>query len=212
MGRQTKQANKKKKKTTAEKRRENLIYRIYVGFAIAFLLYTCFAEPWIVGKDYDRLLYFTALPLSVGMVVLAIVCRGWLKEIFTEDGNLPKDGILPKIAAVILLPLMAIVFLYPTVGFIANVIWDRINLNEAQNKPAKTFRCAIWDFHKKRSTRGSNSIYFNFKGESESFNVSKETIKKYVNEDPKDYYLEITVREGIMGNYVVDDWDVVKRD
>jgi len=55
------------------------------------------------------------------------------------------------------------------------------------------------------------SIHFKFRDRHESIIVDYSTLKEYVNENPKEYEIEIEAKEGIWNYYKLDNWTLHKK-
>ena len=96
--------------------------------------------------------------------------------------------------------LQGILVSYLSFGQIASVIWNYINKIEAEKNPTEIINCKVTGFY----TRKNPSISFDFRNQTESFNVSSETNRKNYERNPKDYKIEMIVRKGIWNYYIVE--------
>lgn len=104
--------------------------------------------------------------------------------------------------------LQGFIFSYLSIGQITKISWDILNEKAIQQNQIETLRCDVTKFSKGRR---HYSIDFTFKGRHESIFVNYATIKKYVNENPKDYEIVIEAKEGIWNYYKLDNWTISKK-
>ena len=75
-------------------------------------------------------------------------------------------------------------------------------MNEAERNPAEVVICKVTSFYTNRNPH----ISFDFKSQTETFDVSSEMNKEIYNRDPKNYELEITIQKGIWNYFIVKHW------
>lgn len=201
---------KPKVNLTRKKKIEERNYRIFIGFAIANVIYWRFFEPLIFGQDMRYTIFVFWIPMVLGVItcsILNVFEFSW-RELFSD---LKKEkNILWILFYPIFFLLMHMVFSFMIFGFTSRVIWDTINTAESKNNTIEVFHLPIEQFSK--GGRKSNpKIYFRFNNNLESIPVEKETIKPYLNANPNDYTIILEVRKGIWNHYVYESWDLIKK-
>ena len=71
-----------------------------------------------------------------------------------------------------------------------------------KKNPTEIVICKVTGFYTKKNP----DISFDFKNQTEVFNVSSEMNRENYTRNPKDYQLEITVQKGIWNYYIVKHW------
>ncbi|MEW5675238.1 hypothetical protein ABGT15_02890 [Flavobacterium enshiense] len=200
---------KPKVNLTRKKKIEERNYRIFIGFAIANVIYWIFFEPLIFGKDIRYDIYVFWIPMLLGIIscsILNVFEFSW-RELFSD---LKKEkNIFWILFYPIFFLLMHMVFSYMIFGFASRVLWNTINEIESEKNKIEIFHLPVEEF-RKASSRSSDKIYFKFKNNLESIPVDEEVIKPYLNANPDDYTIVLGVRKGIWNHYLFESWDLEK--
>ncbi|RZJ70917.1 hypothetical protein [Flavobacterium sp.] len=206
MGKHTKLGKKQRSRENAkDKRRERLLGWLFGTILVISFAYRAIFQPTVIN-DGNRILYFNGIPMTLGAIFLIYLCLGWLREL-----ALSRDKPHQKLIGYIILVPCGIVFLYLMVAMPFDIVFYEVNRYVAnQNKP-EIRQCQVTYFHKKKGSRDSNFIEFQFDGKIEYFRTDRETVLSFAEENPNEYLLEIEVRTGILGTFQVESWDVVKK-
>lgn len=203
---------KKKPKVnlTRKKKAEERNNRIFIGFAIANVVYWIFFEPLIFGQDIRYNVCVFWIPMIVGIITCSVVNvfdYRW-KELFAD---LKKNkNIFGILFYPIFFLLMHMVFSFMIFGFASRVIWDTVNVVASKNNTIEVFHLPIEQFSK-GGRRSNPKIYFRFKNSLEGIPVENETIKPYLGTNPNDYTIILEARKGIWNHYVYESWDLRKK-
>ncbi|SHJ13814.1 hypothetical protein [Flavobacterium terrae] len=201
----------KKKSSSASKRKkkEEFEYRIFLGFIFFNLIYFLFFEIKLIGTDIRYHIFILGIPIILGFIFSTkynIFGVSW-KEMFLEIKK--RNNFFRSIYNLVLFFLGNIVFSCLTFGFLATIFWDSINVYQSSKNRIETYYLPVEEFHLKKG-KGSNKIYFRFKNNLESIKVDYQTIKPYLDQQPKDYKIVLVVREGIWNHYALESWDLIK--
>ncbi|WP_210646953.1 hypothetical protein [Flavobacterium flabelliforme] len=159
-----------------------------------------FIESKTIGHDKRYEIYIFWLPIFIGLIFFGIFRRHYLIRNF-----LAFKEIYLKIYVVGFYLLQGIFVSYLSFGQVASVIWNYVNINEAEKNPREIFICKVIGFYTKKNP----DVSFKFKNEIEVFGVNSETNRENYNRNPKDYELKITVQKGIWNYYIVKDWKLI---
>jgi hypothetical protein len=156
-----------------------------------------FFESKTIGGDCRYLIYIFLLPIIIGMLFFGIYRKEFLIRKF-----LSFKEIHFKIYVIGFYFLQGVLISYLSFGQVTSVIWNYINVNEAERNPAEVVICKVTSFYTNRNPH----ISFDFKSQTETFDVSSEMNKEIYNRDPKNYELEITIQKGIWNYFIVKHW------
>ena len=190
---------KKRQTVTAEKRAAKLHYRILIGLTIIGILYYLFFEPTTIGHDRRYTFYIFLLPTLSGMVIIGIYRWQFLLHKFSSS-----KSFLVWAFFIFFYSVQGLLFSYLSFGQVAKISWDTFNERVAKQNPEEIIDCKITKFSFGRRPR----IEFLFQDRFSTFRVRYKTIKEYRNENPTEYYLEITARKGAWNYYLVDHWKI----
>ncbi|MDB5256886.1 MAG: hypothetical protein JWM14_1581 [Chitinophagaceae bacterium] len=177
-------------------------YALLIGFLALFVLHALFFQENIIGHDVRYTIYVFFGPTLLGCLALAIYQWKTIRDVFQEVKTV-KDYAF----AIFLLPLLGLVIAYLTFGNVAEITWTYLNKREADQNMPQVFHCSVDDF----TTGKRKSIRYTFEHEYEYFHVTYETIKPYLNTNPRDCEMVITAQKGLWNYYVVKEWYLKKK-
>lgn len=186
-------------KTYTEKL-DKIHYKLFIGFAVLYLLHAIFIEEKTIGHDDRYTWYIFAAPTVIGALLLVLYQWKFGGDFFSKRLN----GFTELAVGFLLAVIAACMCSYLIFGNLANITWEYINKREANKRMPVAFYCPITRFDNGKH----EAIEFTFNGEYESIRVSYKSIKPYLEVNPKDYELELIVRKGIWNYYVVKDWNI----
>lgn len=190
---------------TRLKKRAKLEEKIFIGVLISAVIYYLFFESISFGEDYRYQLYVFWLPVVLGFflaIKYSYVAEYWSSLL--EDIKKEKH-FLPKIIYPIFLFVMTFMYSVMMFWMPSNMIWDVINKMEASNNKIEVFQCTVQKFD--GGKRESIDFYFNKSWGS--IPVHYETVKPYLDKNPKNYKIKIKVKKGIWNYYVLEDFDIL---
>ncbi|MCP2029343.1 putative integral membrane protein [Flavobacterium sp. HSC-32F16] len=190
-----------KKFKKKEKKREQIHYLLVILAMIFCIVNFTFYDDNTIGHDVRYIIYVFCLPLVIGILFFGIYRREFLIKTY-----LSFKETYAKIYVIGFYLLQGIIVSYLSFGQIANVMWNYINKKEAAKNKIEIINCNVTGFYTKKNP----DISFEFKNETEVFEVNSETNRKNYNRNPKDYQLEITVQKGIWNYYIVKHWELKK--
>lgn len=195
-----KQSQKKKEKRKLkikEKKTEQIHYSLLIFAMIFCVVNLAFIQSKTIGGDNRYEIYIFLLPTIIGIQFFGIYRKDFLIRKY-----LSFKETYAKIYVIGFYLLQGILVSYLSFGQIASVIWNYINRNEAKKNPTEIVICKVTGFYTKKNP----DISFDFKNQTEVFNVSSEMNRENYTRNPKDYQLEITVQKGIWNYYIVKHW------
>lgn len=186
-----------------EKRQEKIIYRVFWGCIISFLLFQYF-KPLTIGNDVKYNVFVVLLPIVAGLTIFYNYKNQILdaKAVASVKNNWHKLGY----AAVFTVVISLLSFL--SIGLIASIIFETLNYNVALENKTKEVIVPINRFYE--GNKGKRKIYFTFNNNSEYFNISRENMKVYKAQSHIKKRLRLTLREGVWNHYLVEDWEVIR--
>lgn len=187
----------------SKKRTSNLNYIILVGLVVLSVVYRSYFQIETIGSDYRYFLIIFLIPTVLGILILGIIKKEFLKTILKDSKGLFSKGFMTFLYIV-----QGFLFSYLSVGLLANVIWDNLNKKTADLNSIEIIDCRIEKINS-GSSRTSPNIYFLFYGKSESISIDHETYGKYYDSKHTDLNLQIIVRKGIWNYYVLDEWKII---
>lgn len=194
---------KNRKLINGEKRLEKKHYSILIGLMVFGAGYYYFNESKTIGHDIRYSIYIFWLPTIIGIVTLAIYRRKFLITKFSTN-----KGVVLWTFMIFFYLLQGFIFSYLSFGQIAKISWDILNERAIQQNQIVTLRCDVTRFWTKRRPY---SIDFKFNGKRESIIADYQTLKEYINENPKDYEIEIELNKGIWNYYKLNSWTLSKK-
>ena len=192
---------RKKQYITAEKRLENIHYRIIIGLIIFYIAYHAFIEPKTIGHDIKYAIYIFWLPTIFGMLILAFYRRQFLINRW-----ITCNKVIERIFIVFFYSFQGFLFSYLSFGQFAKMSWDSCNYFAFQKSSEETIVCPITRFW----TGKQPCIDFRFKGNHESIRVKYSSIKEFVDKEEL-HLLKLQVTEGIWNYYKVNEWRVEEK-
>lgn len=186
-----------------EKRLEKKHYAILIGLMLVFISLYTIDNTLIIGEDFRFPLFTLFLPLIIGIVILIFYRKEFLIVQFSnEKNNWVKSFMLVfYFTEAFLVSFLA--FVYPS-----QFIITQINQKISSSNPSENITCNIEKFFDKRR---STTIDFKYNNNWEHIKISRDEMKHYINENPKKYILELTVKKGFWNTYVVQTWEIYKR-
>lgn len=202
---------KKKPLSTSKlkKKKEELEYRIFLGFVFFNIIYFLFFEKKLFGTDVKYYIFIFGIPIILGFIFSSkhnIFGVSW-KEMFFEIKK--RNNFFIGIYNLVLFFLGNIVFSYLTFGFLANVSWNSINVYQSNKNRIEKYYLPVEGFHRKKG-KGIDMIFFRFKNHHESIKVKYQTMEPYLDKQSNDYKIVLEVRKGIWNHYVLENWDLEK--
>ncbi|MFY7937599.1 MAG: hypothetical protein ACOVOQ_09485 [Flavobacterium sp.] len=179
-------------------------YRIVIGLLIFGLIYYYFIQPNTIGHDIRYNIYIFWTPVLAGIIALGIYRKQFLINEF-----ITKKGFTLKTLMTFLYFLEGIFVSYLIFGQIANITWSTINQNVAKGNSIETINCELTKFYIGKNS--NNGIYYKFHDRSERIKTDYQTIKYYLDKDPKNYKLEIKAQKGIWNYYLLKDWSIKEK-
>ncbi|WP_230158232.1 hypothetical protein [Flavobacterium sp. CECT 9288] len=194
---QTQKKSERRKIKNREKKIEQIHYPLLIFAMIFCVINLGFFESKTIGGDYRYVIYIFLLPIIIGMLFFGIYRKEFLVRKFISFKEIHF-----KIYVICFYFLQGVLISYLSFGQVTSVIWNYINVNEAERNPAEVVICKVTSFYTNRNPH----ISFDFKGQTETFDVSSEMNKEIYNRDPKNYELEITIQKGIWNYFIVKHW------
>ncbi|WKL48966.1 hypothetical protein Q1W71_04085 [Flavobacterium pectinovorum] len=195
-----KQSQKKKEKRKLkikEKKTEQIHYSLLIFAMIFCVVNLAFIESKTIGGNNRYEIYIFLLPTIIGILFFGIYRKDFLIRKY-----LSFKETYAKIYMIGFYLLQGILVSYLSFGQIASVIWNCINRNEAEKNPTEIVICKVTGFYTKKNP----DVSFDFKNQTEVFNVSSEMNRENYTRNPKDYEIEIMVQKGIWNYYIVRHW------
>lgn len=174
-------------------------------FAILKVAHYLFYEKLIIGGNSNYSLLTLWLPISLGMISLAIYRRTFMLSTISDT-----KGWFWKIFRSISLVVQGILVSYVIFCTISDVVWEQLNNARIEYSSIELIECKVTRFWSGKGRRGSDQINFEFEGHSEMIKVDYDFIKNFLDENPSDYKLSLELREGLNQTYVIDSWEIIK--
>ncbi len=194
---QTQKKSERRKIKNREKKIEQIHYPLLIFAMIFCVINLGFFESKTIGGDYRYVIYIFLLPIIIGMLFFGIYRKEFLIRKFISFKEIHF-----KIYVIGFYFLQGVLISYLSFGQVTSVIWNYINVNEVERNPAEVVICKVTSFYTNRNPH----ISFDFKSQTETFDVSSEMNKEIYNRDPKNYELEITIQKGIWNYFIVKHW------
>lgn len=185
------------------KRTRSRNFVILVGLIVLYVVYRSYFKIETIGSDSRYILTVVLIPTVLGIALLGLIRRNFLKSKFKNT-----TGTLQKGFIILLYLIQGFLFSYLSIGQLASVIWDNLNKKTANLYPTEIIHCKITGIYS-GSSKSRPTIYFMFRGHNESFTIDHETYGKYYNAKRNNLDLQLTVRKGIWNNYILDDWIII---
>jgi hypothetical protein len=185
------------KRTFKNKERslEKKHYAILIGLMLAFVFLYAIDNTVVIGEDFRFPLFTIYLPLIIGITILIFYRKEFLIIQFSNEKNRLVKGFMIAfyITEAILVSFLALA--YPS-----QFILTQINKKISSNNSPEIIVCKVANFFEDR--RGS-SINFKYNNNVERIKISHKEMKIYINKNPDNFILELTVKKGIWNTYVV---------
>lgn len=183
-----------------ENRLEKKHYVILISLMLVFVSLRLFDNIIVIGEGPYFSLLTIYLPLIIGIIILAFYRKEFLIIKFSnESSNWVKSFmIIFYFAEALLVSFLALA--YPS-----EFLLNKINQKISNNNPTETIKCNIEKFFDKRR---STTIDFKYKNNWEHINISHEKMKLYINENPDNFILELTIKKGLWNSYIVQTWKI----
>lgn len=82
------------------------------------------------------------------------------------------------------------------------------------DKEIITERCTLKSVHPKRHSKRAMQpgVFIELYGRSDKINGYREVMEEiYKNKNSKDYYVNVEIRKGLLGSYILEHWDIVAK-
>jgi hypothetical protein len=113
-----------------------------------------------------------------------------------------------KVMALILYPILVGLWVgFCIFGVPAMAVWDYCNVQAANKNTVEVIACPVTQFYVGKRC----NISFTFSGHHEQISMAYKSMKQYKDENPDNYKVVLTCREGLWNYYVVEDWEVVRK-
>lgn len=186
-----------------EKRLDKKHYRILIGLAIFAWAYYYFFEPKTIGHDIRYNIFIFWIPTIIGTITIGIYRRQFLANKFATNKSFAL-----RLFMIAFYLIQGFIFSYLSFGQVAKISSDIVNRQTANGNPNESLVCNVTRFWSKRK---SYKIEFKFNDKYERLQVSYQTIKNYIEENPKDYAITIQAQKGLWNHYFVNDWTIQKK-
>lgn len=193
----------RKKFLKNEKRLEKKHGRIFIGLCVFACLYYLFIEPFYIGHDIRYTIFVFWLPVTLGVVALAIYRWPFLLLRLQEERNY-----LMRLLLVLFWLVQGLITPYLSAGQVSKITWDILNETAVQKSVTTMMRC---DIKKISTAKNGAHIYFIFNGKQENLKVSYSDVAAYLHENPKNYRLFVKVKAGYWNHYKVDEWEIIQK-
>jgi hypothetical protein len=199
-------AKRERERRIEERRKEKKQLRIvsvfFFGILAIYFAYDLFFGYLQFGGNLTYHLLVHVLPLILGVLSVACWVRSDLKEIFNAQQKLQNS--LASLFLLLILGLGAglVLFLLP-----AQIIWDRINLAASRRQPATEVTATVTEF----AFRKSPGIWVRAYGRLAKLPACRDVVADYKNEDPAHYSAALSTRKGLLGTWIIDDWQLYSR-
>jgi hypothetical protein len=177
-------------------------YVILVGLIVVYVVYRSYFKIDTIGRDSRYFFTVLIIPTVLGIAILGIIKRNFLKNRLKN-----AKGALQKGFLILLYLIQGFLFSYLSIGQFVNMIWDNLNYKTANLNPTEIIDCQITNFNSGTS-KSSPNIYFMFRGHNESLTIDHETYGKYFDSKLTNLNLQVTVRKGIWNHYIIDNWRI----
>lgn len=187
-----------------EKRLEKKHYSILIGLILVFIFLYNINNTLVIGKDFRFPLFTCFLPLIIGIIILFFYRKDFLITRFSVEKNnwVKSFMVLFYFTEALLVSFLALA--YPS-----QFILTQINRKISSNNPTEIIQCDVAKFFDRRR---STTIDFIYENNWEHIKISHAEIKPYINEEPKKYFLELSVKKGILDTYIVQEWKIHKKE
>ncbi|GAA4329301.1 hypothetical protein [Flaviaesturariibacter amylovorans] len=139
------------------------------------------------------------LPALLGIPLLLLWLRSDISARFREGTQRGKAWTM-----VVLLGLLGAVLGFFVLGAAGTVLFERINLRAAVGAQPKSLECRVVRFRLRRNP----GIEVEFEGRRTDLPTASAYTKPYGSENPSDYRVVVTARPGLLGTWIVDDWQL----
>ncbi|MFM7021672.1 MAG: hypothetical protein ACKOXB_01735 [Flavobacteriales bacterium] len=193
-----------------EKKRDTIMYYIFIVLGIAFVLYGYGFKPEIIGHDWRYSIFIFILPVLIGMFLLLFIRKEFLRVKIGAKKTI-KGKFFLSIWYIIQGFLASLFSMY----FIFQFSFDYLNQRKSQVSVPEYFKCKVEKFvlkHRDGIDLQSASVQFRFQDNAESFRSSRSVIEKLDYEHSENYILELKVSKGLWNYYMVNEWKIIKRD
>ncbi|SEP58211.1 hypothetical protein [Flavobacterium urocaniciphilum] len=191
---------------TRQKKRQAFLNKYFMTAVGLFLLYYIFIESHYIGTDIRYEVFVFWIPVLTGIFV-SIKFNFFQVDWNDIISDLKKEkNYFYKIITIPTLVLMYFIFGVIMFWMPSNIIWDIANKIEASNNKIEVFQFTVKEFCK--TSKGPDMILFYFKNNLESIHVDSQSIKPYLDKNPKNYKVEIDVKKGLWNHYILESWDI----
>lgn len=94
----------------------------------------------------------------------------------------------------------------------SHIVWNTYNKTVAKKNAIEHFVFPVHSFEEyRRESWDSDEVHFFFNDKFERLPISSEEIDFYINQNPADYKIELTLPKGLWEHYLVEDWEVLEK-
>lgn len=176
-------------------------YKIIIGLIIASILFHTLIEEKLLYDSKSYFIYLFIMPLIVGFSGLTFYRRKFLLSKYKASEN-----VIYKLFVLFFYTIQGLLFSYLSTVLFTNFVFNFVNKQVSNKSPTEIISCQITRIYLGRYS----SIDFNFKNCHNYFRENYHSIKDYENEDLSKIAIEIKVKKGLLGSYVVENWRIKK--
>ena len=192
--------SKKRTFKNKEKKLEKKHYAILIVLMLTFVFLNIFDNTIVIGEDFRFSILTIILPLTVGTIVLIFYRKEFLVIKFSNEKNKLVKGFM-----IVFYLTEALLVSFLALAYPSQFILTQINKKISSNSSPEIIVCKVANFFEDR--RGS-SINFKYNNNLERIKVSHKEMKIYINKNPDNFILELTVKKGIWNTYVVQKFEI----
>lgn len=178
---------------------------IYGLFFIAICIESSLCEK-LIGTDDRYLIYIITIPTIAIFLVLVLISKSFFYDFFEE-----QMGIFSRLIYSVIILCGGLILSACITVFTVDIAWNVWMQKTAENSKLETFHCDIGRFWK-GARKSSPSFEYYFQNSYEEIKVKYETIEPYLDKNPDDYELIVTVRKTAWDYYILENWWVEKRE
>lgn len=182
-----------------------------MGCIIAFPINHIFFTDNVIGDDTNYTLFVFLLPTVVGFFLSMkyfVFNEIWAN---VHPKIVEEKNILKRIGFFLVITFCNFLYAYFIFGIPAHIIWTNLNREVSKQSPIEYHTFDVEKFHKRSGRGSSNAVYVEFQNGSDKIIVSREFVEQFLSENPKDYKINVSLRKGLWNEYVVENYDVEKK-
>jgi len=183
-----------------EKKLEKKHYAILISLMLVYIFLYTINDTIIIGKDFRFPLFSIYFPLIIGFMILFFYRKEFLIiKLLSEKNN------WIKLLMVVFYFIEGLLVSFLALAYPSQFILTQINQKISSSNPIEIVQCDIANFFDKRR---SSTVDFKYGNNWEQIRISHAKMKLYINEDPNNFTLELTVKKGIWNTYVVQKFEI----